>query len=308
MAKNILRPKESTYDYLYPAGYIAATNPNVFESKGLSSANDLTSPQIKIHFIFTSQGLQTQAVISKPAIAFKFIAYSQNLQSSQKLATTRLFTNPVIWLSKNTQSPSNLQQASLNRYPDWYKPHKNQIGTGIPFRQGYKQQRHNLLTNKQAHRQDEKRVFEWVKARDLMPSRQLGWVEKRRVDAKTEIPFVELKQVDKLLGLINQLLTNRDIGYNLLISLLHKKTKGVLCPAHQPPAKDELMQALWNVFDKWTVKNWLNLGRPVVADRVHFRIVWGIGGLGCKQRYVPPLGNDTDFDMEQIKTGLLVEL
>ena len=302
VVRNILRKGGC----LYPAHYFVNTQ-NYFDSKNIKTQTKLTQPDIKIHYVFLSQNVVSENKIDTFETFFKYIAYSTDIKSTQKIGTIDLFTNPVYNATQNINTKNNVN-AGTDLYPDWYKPHKNQVGTGVIFNNAKIQQKDNSLINKQALRQDIKNNLLWQIAQVKAHTIYTNWLEKRRVDRAAKTPFSMFMPLDFSNGFYNLIPKRQDKPFRCIIVKLKNIDMRLLSFAHQPPAQDKITREIWDSLFCVDARKYIVIPQARVADRPHFIISWGVGGLGCRKRYIPVLGNAVVFELEQLKTGLVVAI
>jgi hypothetical protein len=302
VVRNILRKSGC----LYPAHYYAS-KPNYFDSKNIKTQTKLTQPNIRIRYIFLSQNVISENRVESTELFLKYTINIANIESTQKISITDLFTNPVYNAMQNINT-KNKVNASTDLYPDWDVPHKKQIGTGVNFNNAKTQQKDNSLINKQASRQDIKNNLLWQIAQIKMHSIYTAWLEKRRVDRATKTPFSMFISLDFSNGFHNLIPKRQDRPFRCIIVKLKNIDMRLLSIAHQPPAQDKIIREFWNSLFCVDARKYIVVPRARITDRPHFVIMWGVGGLGCKKRYIPALGNAVVFELEQLKTGLVVAI
>ena len=298
ISKNILHIKGC----LYPKGYTEQRFDNIFFSKDILSSSVADSPEIEFHHIFYADNFTAQAKTENPHIAFKFIAYANKLNEKTQTTITNLYTNPV-YLELTGLKAQQKINSSTDLYPNWYKPHRNQIGTGVYFKQGNKTHTDITAANKTPNRRDKKHIESWQDADTLNRQNSAVWVEKRRIDAETKTPFSIFTARGRTFNLNNIIPIALDCNLLCEIDILFAFNNSNLFIAKQPQAKDINWHCFIDELNELNVKKGLLISISIPADRINFKIVWGVGGIGCKHRYIPPLGNTI---LLEFKTGLKV--
>jgi len=293
-----------TNGWLYPKGYTETAQENTFTSTNLIAKTSIKSPQTSLFFTLQPQNVIAEAQANQPDILFIFIAYANKIKEKTHTTITALYTDPV-YLEATSLQAQQENSASTDLYPDWYKPHRDQIGIGIYFKQGDKAYRAITATNKTPNRQDRKHVESWQVALILGRKNALRWVEKRRVDAEATTPFGTFSAEDRQIVLVNLLTQAIDHNIRILIDALIEIAKSNLFNAGHPHAINVDFQLLIDFLDALNIKLDLLVPISYAADRVHFVIAWGIGGIGCRHRYVPPLGNDVDFEFKTPEKAII---
>jgi len=293
-----------TNGWLYPKGYTETAQENTFTSTNLIAKTSIKSPQTSLFFTLQPQNVIAEAQANQPDILFIFIAYANKIKEKTHTTITALYTDPV-YLEATSLQAQQENSASTDLYPDWYKPHRDQIGIGIYFKQGDKAYRAITATNKTPTRQDRKHVESWQVALILGRKNALRWVEKRRVDAETTTPFGTFSAKDKEIILACLIPKALDYAIELCIGDLIELASALLLNAGHPHAEDVGWQLLIDLLKRLDIKFGLLVPISYAADRVRFVIAWGIGGLGCRHRYVPPLGNNVNFAFQTPEKAII---
>ena len=270
---------------------------NTFFATNAVSGTGITTPDITFHYILHAQKIYSKEKTEQPDTILIFIAHAERIKEKASVTIPILFTNPVLLQIVNILAQQQ-EEASTDLYPAWYKPCKSQIGTGICFKKGERAHVEITATNKIPHRQDKRYREEWQKASTLDKKDTVRWVEKIRADASVTTPFSEYKRKDKQFAFSNLLPCPLDSELEIDIDELARRAIETLLNAGHPHAEDVSWQLLIGTLNTIGARLALPVAITHTSDRTRFVIAWGIGGIGCRHRYVPPLGNDVSFVFE----------
>ncbi len=296
-----LYPKASK---LYPKGF--TYKGNVFTAKSLLSKQLLANTAFDITFNFLSADIKAKTKILKPDFKITYIFYSQTQHAQTKTTSPAIYTNPAAFYVYNVdaQTKSNF---NIDKLPDWYKPHKDNFGIGVYYKDNKPQNLSIELDNIQAKRLEKCESCFVQKAERQDIKNSVKWLEKRTIDYFDTLLEDDFDNKTDRQNFFNVPTPNAFDSYkNIDIGDVFNIDDSILLPAVSPGAKDILNSNLWaNTFrdDKD-----LLFGVPQCDTRDRNETVpWGGEFLQiCKRRYKPPI--ELDFELNEKITARIEDV